>query len=148
MGLIRTDPRASPGCIHPAKGQPWRVVPIQFTRFFHSPLEGVVEKFSLVGIDHRRHSGESRNPFELFTEQGARPCCCAASRCRIQRIRLSFLCSILILPAREQRRLNEEAKRQRRKWIPAFAGMTSTGKTIPLLRNAKVHSPLEGESVS
>ena len=40
-------------------------------------------------------------------------------RMRNQRIRLSLLCSIRLLTAREQKRRNEEAKRQRRKWIPA-----------------------------
>ncbi len=63
--------------------------------------------------------------FDFSPAGRPRPCCRATSGCGIERIRFSFLCSVLFLPAREQRRPNEEEKRQRRKWIPAFAGMTA-----------------------
>ena len=39
--------------------------------------------------------------FDFSRAGRPRPCCCAASGCEVQRTRLSFLCSILILPAGE-----------------------------------------------
>ena len=92
------------------------------------PSSGLSKKSSLVGTDHRRHSGNQCRPrreglpgihFDFSPAGRPRPCCRATSGCGIERIRLSFLCSVLFLPSREQRRPNEEEKRQRRKWIPS-----------------------------
>ena len=50
------------------------------------------------------HSSFRRKPESILTFLQAgrpRPCCCAASGCGIQRIRLSFLSSIPILPSRD-----------------------------------------------
>ena len=55
---------------------------------------------------------------------GQRPRCCAASGSRIQRIYFRFCVRFRPSPS-GQSRLHEGAKRRRRKWIPAFAGMTT-----------------------